>query len=264
MLPGTDALRIKYQGALPALIEKRTDLNAEAIRTFVRRGTWSMPPFRPTELTEARHRRHRRVSAPIVGSGAGRALAFVRAFKDELLQRASCFAVLRYWLRDRRARASIAQACGMVTDSPTATIARCSKGSIASRASQSNATLDAALSSARAAGRRDARSRRTSPSSRCAASGRRSAEADRARFVAAFRALERHDLRRAFQSRRRRRRSDPIRPRLPTRRGGRVPGVDGCRARGAARRVARVRAAAGRHGAGASSTSSPTASAISR
>lgn len=52
MLPGTDALRIKYQGALPALIEKRTDLNAEAIRTFVRRGTWSMPPFRPTEITE--------------------------------------------------------------------------------------------------------------------------------------------------------------------------------------------------------------------
>ncbi len=52
MLPGTDALRIKYQGSLPALLEKRTDLNAEAIRTFVRRGTWSMPPFRPTELTE--------------------------------------------------------------------------------------------------------------------------------------------------------------------------------------------------------------------
>ena len=52
MLPGTDALRIKYQGALPALIEKRTDLNADAIRTFVRRGTWSMPPFRPTEITE--------------------------------------------------------------------------------------------------------------------------------------------------------------------------------------------------------------------
>jgi mono/diheme cytochrome c family protein len=53
MLPGTDALRIKYQGALPALLEKRTDLNAEAIRTFVRRGTWSMPPFRPTEITES-------------------------------------------------------------------------------------------------------------------------------------------------------------------------------------------------------------------
>ena len=52
MLPGTDALRIKYQGSLPALLEKRTDLNADAIRTFVRRGTWSMPPFRPTEVTE--------------------------------------------------------------------------------------------------------------------------------------------------------------------------------------------------------------------
>lgn len=51
MLPGTDALRIKYRGALPALLEKRTDLTAEALRTFVRRGTWSMPPFRPTEIT---------------------------------------------------------------------------------------------------------------------------------------------------------------------------------------------------------------------
>jgi mono/diheme cytochrome c family protein len=52
MLPGTDALRIKYQGSLPALLEQRVDLNADAIRTFVRRGTWSMPPFRPTEVTE--------------------------------------------------------------------------------------------------------------------------------------------------------------------------------------------------------------------
>jgi mono/diheme cytochrome c family protein len=52
MLPGTDALRIKYRGSLPELIEQRTDLTAEAIRTFVRRGTWSMPPFRPTEVTE--------------------------------------------------------------------------------------------------------------------------------------------------------------------------------------------------------------------
>jgi mono/diheme cytochrome c family protein len=52
LLPGTDALRIKYQGSLPALLEQRTDLNADAIRTFVRRGTWSMPPFRPTEVSE--------------------------------------------------------------------------------------------------------------------------------------------------------------------------------------------------------------------
>ena len=52
MLPGTDALRIKYPGSLPALLEQRTDLNADAIRVFLRRGTWSMPPFRPTEVTE--------------------------------------------------------------------------------------------------------------------------------------------------------------------------------------------------------------------
>ncbi len=52
MLPGTEALRIKYKGELPALLERRTDLNAVAIRTFVRRGTWSMPPFRKTEITD--------------------------------------------------------------------------------------------------------------------------------------------------------------------------------------------------------------------
>jgi mono/diheme cytochrome c family protein len=53
MLPGTDALRIKYKGELPALIERRTDLDFKAIETFVRRGTWSMPPFRKTEVTDA-------------------------------------------------------------------------------------------------------------------------------------------------------------------------------------------------------------------
>ena len=53
MLPGTDALRIKYKGQLPALLEQRTDLTPEAIRTFVRRGTWSMPPLRKTEISDA-------------------------------------------------------------------------------------------------------------------------------------------------------------------------------------------------------------------
>jgi mono/diheme cytochrome c family protein len=52
MLPGTDALRIKYKGELPALIERRTDLTAPVLKVFVRRGSWSMPPFRPTELTD--------------------------------------------------------------------------------------------------------------------------------------------------------------------------------------------------------------------
>ena len=51
MLPGTDALRIKYRGALPALLTERTDLTYESIRLFVRQGVFSMPPFRPTEIT---------------------------------------------------------------------------------------------------------------------------------------------------------------------------------------------------------------------
>ena len=53
MLPGTDALRIKYRGTLPALLEQRKDLTPEVIRTFVRKGTFSMPPFRKTEISDA-------------------------------------------------------------------------------------------------------------------------------------------------------------------------------------------------------------------
>jgi mono/diheme cytochrome c family protein len=53
LLPGTDALRIKYRGTIPAALEQRTDLTAATIGAFVRNGTWSMPPFRKTELTDA-------------------------------------------------------------------------------------------------------------------------------------------------------------------------------------------------------------------
>jgi len=54
MLPGTDALRIKYLGTVvPAVLEQRRNLTAAALKVFVRRGTWSMPPFRPTEVTDA-------------------------------------------------------------------------------------------------------------------------------------------------------------------------------------------------------------------
>ena len=52
MLPGTDALRIKYRGTRPALLTERTDLTPEALRVFVRQGVFSMPPFRPTEITD--------------------------------------------------------------------------------------------------------------------------------------------------------------------------------------------------------------------
>jgi mono/diheme cytochrome c family protein len=51
MLPGTHALHLKYRGELPALLEDRSDLTAETIRAFVRSGIASMPPFRPTEVT---------------------------------------------------------------------------------------------------------------------------------------------------------------------------------------------------------------------
>lgn len=56
MLPGTDALRIKYRGVTPAvspLLEERSDLSYDVLRAFVRQGSMSMPPFRPTELTNS-------------------------------------------------------------------------------------------------------------------------------------------------------------------------------------------------------------------
>lgn len=53
MLPGTAALAVKYRGALPAALEDRQGLTAEVLKAFVRNGSWSMPPFRPTELTDA-------------------------------------------------------------------------------------------------------------------------------------------------------------------------------------------------------------------
>jgi mono/diheme cytochrome c family protein len=53
MLPGTDALRLKYRGSVPAVLEQRSDLTAATLKAFVRSGTFSMPPFRPTEVTDA-------------------------------------------------------------------------------------------------------------------------------------------------------------------------------------------------------------------
>jgi mono/diheme cytochrome c family protein len=52
MLPGTDALRIKYRGALPALLEQRMDLTEPVLKMYLRHGSFSMPPFRPTEVTD--------------------------------------------------------------------------------------------------------------------------------------------------------------------------------------------------------------------
>lgn len=51
--PGTAALAAKYEGALPALLEERTDLTPELTRTFVRNGVSVMAAFRKTEISDA-------------------------------------------------------------------------------------------------------------------------------------------------------------------------------------------------------------------
>jgi mono/diheme cytochrome c family protein len=52
MLPGTEALSVKYKGEIPAVLEHRSGLTKEVIAVFVRQGSWSMPPFRQTELSD--------------------------------------------------------------------------------------------------------------------------------------------------------------------------------------------------------------------
>lgn len=53
MLPGTYALMLKYDGTpIPPALEDRADLNSAVISTYVRMGTFSMPPFRKTELSD--------------------------------------------------------------------------------------------------------------------------------------------------------------------------------------------------------------------
>jgi mono/diheme cytochrome c family protein len=53
MLPGTMALATKYRGALPALLEERTDLTPDFVKTIVRHGITIMPQFRKTEVSDA-------------------------------------------------------------------------------------------------------------------------------------------------------------------------------------------------------------------
>jgi hypothetical protein len=51
-LPGTEALRVKYRGALPALLTERTDMAPDLVKTYVRRGITVMPFFRKTEIDD--------------------------------------------------------------------------------------------------------------------------------------------------------------------------------------------------------------------
>jgi mono/diheme cytochrome c family protein len=51
--PGTQSLEIKYKDSLPAVLEQRTDLTAELVKTMVRQGVLMMAPFRKTEVSDA-------------------------------------------------------------------------------------------------------------------------------------------------------------------------------------------------------------------
>jgi mono/diheme cytochrome c family protein len=52
-LAGTLALQTKYDGAIPAALEQRTDLTPEIVSAFVRNGVAWMAPFRKTEISDA-------------------------------------------------------------------------------------------------------------------------------------------------------------------------------------------------------------------
>jgi mono/diheme cytochrome c family protein len=52
-LPGTAALRAKYQGAIPPLLVDRRDMPADFVRVVVRQGMSIMPYFRKTEISDA-------------------------------------------------------------------------------------------------------------------------------------------------------------------------------------------------------------------
>jgi mono/diheme cytochrome c family protein len=51
--PATAALAFKYKGDPPALLEQRTDLTPDAVKSMVRTGVYTMPPFRKTEISDS-------------------------------------------------------------------------------------------------------------------------------------------------------------------------------------------------------------------
>jgi|SRR6185503_13307019 mono/diheme cytochrome c family protein len=53
-LPGTQQLKIKYRGTSTSpLLEERTDLVPDFVKTIVRQGVSFMPQFRKTEISDA-------------------------------------------------------------------------------------------------------------------------------------------------------------------------------------------------------------------
>ena len=51
--PGTDALRVKYKGEVPARLDQRKDLNTAFVIATVRHGISVMPAARKTEISDA-------------------------------------------------------------------------------------------------------------------------------------------------------------------------------------------------------------------
>lgn len=52
LLPGTEALMVKYGDQLPAVLHERQDLTPELVTLFVRNGVSIMPFFRKTEISD--------------------------------------------------------------------------------------------------------------------------------------------------------------------------------------------------------------------
>lgn len=50
--PGTQALEARYQGALPAVLEERTNLTPAFVEVIVRNGISIMPFFRKIEISD--------------------------------------------------------------------------------------------------------------------------------------------------------------------------------------------------------------------
>lgn len=51
--PGTQALQLKYNGQMPALLTQRRDLTPDTLHYFIRNGVNAMPYFRKTEISDA-------------------------------------------------------------------------------------------------------------------------------------------------------------------------------------------------------------------
>lgn len=51
-MTGTQSLRVKYRGEIPAVLDQRTDLTPEYVTTIVRNGSNVMAALRPTEISD--------------------------------------------------------------------------------------------------------------------------------------------------------------------------------------------------------------------